>query len=173
MVGTQAARRPWELGVRRTTGGKPGLQVLGRARGGGTQGRQFELHLRRGQGGCLGKHGSPRSTHCVLQLKDQAGGTVPQRSTLRPWMWLLVLPPGLCWNSPNHVTLLPPPSASPSYLCQENLPVCKSHHDFRMNGHTSLLLPVPLALCPRPGRASSGLGALGAAQGPPSWLSLA
>lgn len=65
-------------------------------------------------------------------------------------MWLLVLPLGFCWNSLNHT--IPLPSLSPSYLCQENLPVCKSYHDFRANGHITPSPPVTLVLCPRPGR---------------------
>ena len=66
-------------------------------------------------------------------------------------MWLLVLPLGFCWNSPNHIIPPPPLSPTPSYLCQENLSVRKSHHDFRADGHISPPAPVTLALCPLPG----------------------
>lgn len=82
-------------------------------------------------------------------------------------MWLLVLPLGFSWNSPNHIIPSPPPSPSPSYLCQENLPVRKSHHDFRANGDISPSPPVPCQ-----GRASSGPRALGAGpEDPPPPLS--
>lgn len=89
-------------------------------------------------------------------------------------MWLLVLPLGFCWNSPNHIIPPPPLSPSPSYLRQENLSVRKSHHNFRANGHISPCPPVTLALCPLPGWGFLRPRCPGCwPQGPPSQLSLA
>ena len=130
-----------------------------------------------------GGHGALRSTHVthcvnrVLQLKDQAGGAVPQRSTLCRGMWLLVLPLGFCWNSPNCTIPPPPLSPSPLYLCQENLSTRKAITTSEQMAtsprlHLSLLLSVPCQ-----GGAPSGPGALGAGpeDPPPScyWPGLA
>lgn len=71
-------------------------------------------------------------------------------------MWLLVLPLGFCWNSPNHVTPPPPPppsSPSPPHLRQENRPAPKSCHDFRANGHISLPPTICLSSSLSPARA--------------------
>lgn len=130
-----------------------------------------------------GGHGALRSTHVthcvnrVLQLKDQAEGAVPQRSTLCRGMWLLVLPLGFCWNSPNCIIPPPPLSPSPLYLCQENLSTRKAITTSEQMAtsprlHLSLLLSVPCQ-----GQASLGPGALGAGpeDSPPSchWPGLA
>lgn len=135
----------------KTTGDQAcGSQGVGGRAAGGTHGRQLELHPRR-WAWCPEKH--PRYPLCqpvALQLKDQAGGAVPQRSTLCRGMWLLVLPLGFCWNSPTA-------SSHHRHYHHHLIPVSRkpvhsqSHHDFRTNGHISPSPPVTLALCPLPG----------------------
>lgn len=163
-----------EPGVGRPLGEQAcGSQGVGGGDAGGTHWRQLELHPRR-WAWCLR---STHVTHCiihVLQLKDQAGGAVLQRSTLCPWnvaagspTWIL-----LEFSQPHHPTTTT--ITSPSYLCQENLSVRKSHHDFRADGHMSPPAPVTLALCPLPGWGFLRPRCPGCwPQGPPSQLSLA
>lgn len=67
-------------------------------------------------------------------------------------MWLLVLPLGFCWNSPNHVTSLPPPSPSPSELRQKNPACSQKLSRLPSKWHISLPPPVPFALCHLPGQ---------------------
>lgn len=77
-----------EAGVGRPLGGDQacGSQGVGGGAAGGTRPTAGNLNPIQGGG-----HGALRSTHVthhvnrVLQLKDQAGGAVSQRSTLCPW----------------------------------------------------------------------------------------
>lgn len=92
-------------------------------------------------------------------------------------MWLLVLPLGFCWNSPNHI-IPPPPLSRHLHTCvKKTCPFVKAIMTSEQMAtcphlHLSLLLSVPCQ-----GGASSGPGALGAGpkDPPPSchWPGLA
>lgn len=73
-MGTQAARRPWELGVRRTTGGKPGLQVLGRARGGGDPREAIRAPPKEGTGWLPGQTWLPQKHTLCLTVEGPGWG---------------------------------------------------------------------------------------------------
>ena len=132
-----------------------------------------------GKHAALGSNRHYPQTYHFLQLKDRAGGPVPQRCSLRSrnvaagsptWIWL---------EFPQSRHPIPPPSPSPPppHLHQENLSVHKSYHDFRANSHISLPPPVTLL----PGRGFLGPGCPGCPgcwlrgphPPPHSWLSLA